>query len=71
MAGFAILRTTEPDFYLGSATGIPRNESTVLASLKALEVGKATGPDEIPAKLLKEIASVIAPTLCKIFNKSL
>ena len=30
------------------------NESTVLAALKALEVGKATGPDEIPAKLLKE-----------------
>ena len=47
------------------------NESTVLAALKALEVGKATGPDEIPAKLLKETASVIAPSLCKIFNKSL
>ena len=46
------------------------NESTVLAALKALEVGKATGPDEIPAKLLKETASVIAPSLCKIFNKS-
>ena len=25
MAGFAILGTTEPDFYCGSATGIPRN----------------------------------------------
>ena len=47
------------------------NESTVLAALKALEVGKATGPDEIPAKLLKETASGIAPSLCKIFNKSL
>ena len=43
----------------------------VLAALKALEVGKATGPDEIPAKLLKQTASVIAPSLCKIFNKSL
>ena len=47
------------------------NESTVLAALKALEVGKATGPDEIPAKLLKETASVIAPSSRKIFNKSL
>ena len=47
------------------------NESTILAALKALEVGKATGPDEIPAKLLKQTASVIAPSLCKIFNKSL
>ena len=47
------------------------NESTVLTALKALEVDKATGPDEIPAKLLKETSSVIAPSLCKIFNKSL
>ena len=47
------------------------NESKFLAALKALEVGKATGPDEIPAKLLKQTASVIAPSLCKIFNKSL
>ena len=46
-------------------------ESTVLVPLKALEVGKATGADETPAKLLKETASVIAPSLCKIFNKSL
>ena len=45
--------------------------TTVQAALEALEVGKATGPDEIPAKLLKETASVIAPSLCKIFNKSL
>ena len=28
------------------------NECTVVAALKALEVGKATGLDEIPAKLL-------------------
>ena len=27
MAGFTILGTTEPDFYRGSATGIPRNNS--------------------------------------------
>ena len=30
------------------------NEFTVLAALKALEVGKAIGQGEIPAKLLKE-----------------
>ena len=33
------------------------NESTVLAELKALEVGKATGPDKIPAKLLRDCLS--------------
>ena len=29
MAGFAILGTTEPDFYRGSATGIPRNKRKI------------------------------------------
>ena len=38
---------------------------------EALDVTKAIGPDKIPAKLLKETASVIAPSLCKLFNKSL
>ena len=45
--------------------------TTVQAAPEALEVGKTTGPDEIAAKLLKETASAIAPSLCKIFNKSL
>ena len=27
MAGFAVLGTTEPDFYRGSATGIPWNNN--------------------------------------------
>ena len=52
-------------------TACIRSNTVISAALKALEVGKATGPDEIPAKLLKETASVIAPSLCKIFNKSL
>ena len=39
--------------------------------LESLDVTKATGPDGIPAKLLKETASVIAPSLCELFNKSL
>lgn len=39
--------------------------------LESLDVTKATGPDGIPAKLLKETASLIAPSLCKLFNKSL
>ena len=33
------------------------NECMVVAALKALEVGEATRLDEIPPKLLKEIAS--------------
>ena len=30
LAGFAILGTTEPDFYRGSATGIPRKKISTL-----------------------------------------
>ena len=39
--------------------------------LETLDVTKATGPDKIPAKLLRETASVTALSLCKLFNKSL
>ena len=39
--------------------------------LKSLDTAKATGPDGIPAKLLKETADVIAPSLCTLFNKSI
>ena len=46
-------------------------ELEVKSMLKILDINKATGPDEIPAKLLKETASIIAPSLCKLFNKSL
>ena len=39
--------------------------------LESLDVTKVTGPDEIPARLLKETASAIAPSLCQLFSKSL
>ena len=38
---------------------------------KTLDVDKATGPDKIPAVLLKTCAANISPSLCKLFNKSL
>ncbi|CAB4017824.1 Hypothetical predicted protein [Paramuricea clavata] len=43
----------------------------IQAVLEALDVTKATGSDGIPARLLKETAEVIAPSLCCLFNKSL
>ena len=45
--------------------------SQVLDVLANLDASKATGPDEIPARILKEIAHEIAPSLCELFNKSL
>ena len=43
----------------------------VLTSLKQLDVNRATGSDGIPARLLKETADQIAPSLTLLFNKSL
>ncbi len=50
---------------------IPVSIEEVLSLLSALSIGKATGPDGISARLLKECADVIAPSLTELFNKSL
>ena len=39
--------------------------------LQHLDVNKATGPDGIAPRLLKETAQQIAPSLSQLFNKSL
>ena len=39
--------------------------------LKSLDTSKASGPDGIPSRLLKECAGQIAPSLCDIFTHSL
>ena len=36
--------------------------------LKSLDTSKASGPDGIPSRLLKECAGQIASSLCDIFN---
>ena len=43
----------------------------VSALLSSLKIDKATGPDEIPAMLLKECSNEIAPSLTALFNMSL
>ena len=43
----------------------------VQAVLENLESTKATGPDNIPARLLKGTAPIISSSLCMLFNKSL
>ena len=47
------------------------NEKEVLRFLNALDSNKSTGPDNIPVKLLKMIALLIAKPLSALFNKSL
>ena len=46
-------------------------DAEVSYMLKSLDTAKAIGPDGIPAKLLKETADVITPSLCRLFNKSI
>ena len=43
----------------------------VAPALRSLDVSKATGPDKISARLLKETAEQIAPSLTLLYNKSL
>ena len=50
---------------------ITLSEEEIVAVIKNLDTNKAQGPDNIPARLLKETATEIAPSLCALFNKSL
>ena len=43
----------------------------VLKALNSLDPNKTTGPDKLPAKILKLTAIIIAEPLTKLFNKSL
>ena len=43
----------------------------VLKQLNNLDIHKASGPDEIPARLLKQYAPLIAPILTKIYQNSI
>jgi hypothetical protein len=46
-------------------------EGEVRYVLRNLDEEKATGPDKIPAVLLKNCAASIDPSLCELFNNSL
>ena len=59
---------SEPDIILEDITLTNDEVITVLANLN---INKAFGPDGIPARLLTETSSLIAPSLCALFNKSL
>ena len=47
------------------------NVETVIETLKAANSNKATGPDNIPARVLKIAAEILSPSLTAIFNRSL
>ena len=45
-------------------------ESRVLKLLQRLEIHKASGPDQISPRVLKEMANLVAPMLTVILKKS-
>jgi hypothetical protein len=59
---------SEDEFSLNE---IVLTESKVRACLSALDPNKASGPDNIPARILKLTADQISPSICNLFNLSL
>ena len=47
------------------------SEGEVADILNSLSLGKATGPDNVNNKILKELCQELANPLCKLFNTSL
>ena len=54
-----------------SAPPINVNTKEVLKFLKDIKTHKATGPDNIPGRLLKEAADELAPGLTHLFQSSI
>jgi hypothetical protein len=52
-------------------TELTLTEPEVETILNSLDTNKATGPDKIPAKLFKNTAAIVAPSLCKLLNISI
>jgi hypothetical protein len=53
---------------------MPEIKVTILGTaklLKNLDPSKATGPDQIPTRILKQFAAEFAPHLTTIFNTSI
>ena len=63
-----ILRST---LALLKLNNTPMAREDMLQILKTLNPKKATGCDQIPAKLLKHASSQIAPVISNIINKAL
>ena len=54
-----------------SMTNITVSNKGVRKLLQGLDIHKATGPDQIPTRILHDFAEELAPTLSAIFQKSL
>ena len=62
------LDSFDPDTQISDIT---LTTEEVAACLYNLDISKASGPDGIPARILKECSHQIAPSICDLFNHSL
>ena len=60
-----------PQFEHSSLCDIVITEEEVLDQIKAIKSNKATGPDLVSPRMIKEAAESICPSLTKLFNLSL
>ena len=63
--------STSPSKSMPELCSIQLRAIEVVGVLRNLNPQKASGPDNIPSRLLIELADVLAPSLCEIFNMSL
>ena len=66
-----IPRLASPDPPIAPLAEVQVTEQEVLNVLNSLNINKSSGPDKIPAKLIKMCALLISGPLSKLFNKSL
>ena len=59
------------DHFISCPDELLCSEEEVLHFLMQLDTTKATGPDNIPAQMLKETARAVTPSLTKLFNTSM
>jgi hypothetical protein len=69
---FSVIRNELVDFHRARPSHpIELSEAEVVKCLRSLKAGKAGGPDKINTNVLKLSALSLAPSLCKIFQRSL
>ena len=60
-----------PDTPFPNISNLLISEGGILKLLKGLDISKASGSDQIPNKILRELAIHLAPVLISLFNQSL
>ena len=71
MTPSATLPAAGPNATTPTLTDINISEQDLLDQINSIDITKATGPDLISPRMLKEAGHTIAPSLTRLFNMSL